>query len=117
MAAVDGLVAALKGAGVRSKVDANELKTPGWRYNYWELKGVRLGGGLGLGFRFRLGLGVLRCTGWGRGAVQGLLLRFPRLFSSPSSSSVCFLFATAVYARRCRCVLRLVPVMWSRALA
>jgi prolyl-tRNA synthetase len=22
------------------QVDANELKTPGWRYNYWELKGV-----------------------------------------------------------------------------
>ncbi|KIZ05449.1 prolyl-tRNA synthetase [Monoraphidium neglectum] len=40
MGAVDGLVAALKGAGIRTKVDANELKTPGWRYNYWELKGV-----------------------------------------------------------------------------
>ncbi|GBF87895.1 prolyl-tRNA synthetase [Raphidocelis subcapitata] len=40
MAAVDGLMAALKGAGIRAKVDANELKTPGWRYNYWELKGV-----------------------------------------------------------------------------
>lgn len=21
-------------------MDANDLKTPGWRYNYWELKGV-----------------------------------------------------------------------------
>jgi hypothetical protein len=30
-------------------VDANELKTPGWRYNYWELKGVSLrDGGPGL---------------------------------------------------------------------
>ncbi len=24
------------------QVDANDLKTPGWRYNYWELKGVPL---------------------------------------------------------------------------
>lgn len=39
-AAADGLAAALKAAGVRVKVDGNELKTPGWRYNYWELKGV-----------------------------------------------------------------------------
>lgn len=22
------------------QVDSNDLKTPGWRYNYWELKGV-----------------------------------------------------------------------------
>lgn len=22
------------------QVDGNDLKTPGWRYNYWELKGV-----------------------------------------------------------------------------
>ncbi len=24
----------------RPQVDSNDLKTPGWRYNYWELKGV-----------------------------------------------------------------------------
>jgi prolyl-tRNA synthetase len=23
-----------------AQVDANDQKTPGWRYNYWELKGV-----------------------------------------------------------------------------
>lgn len=38
--AVDKLCGALKAAGVRVKVDGNDLKTPGWRYNYWELKGV-----------------------------------------------------------------------------
>jgi prolyl-tRNA synthetase len=41
-AAADALKAALADAGVRVKVDGNELKTPGWRYNYWELKGVPL---------------------------------------------------------------------------
>jgi hypothetical protein len=25
---------------VCTQVDGNDLKTPGWRYNYWELKGV-----------------------------------------------------------------------------
>lgn len=25
---------------MRVQVDGNDLKTPGWRYNYWELKGV-----------------------------------------------------------------------------
>ncbi|WIA20581.1 hypothetical protein OEZ85_004969 [Tetradesmus obliquus] len=40
--AVDKLTAALKQAGVRVKVDGNDMKTPGWRYNYWELKGVPL---------------------------------------------------------------------------
>jgi prolyl-tRNA synthetase len=24
------------------QVDGNDMKTPGWRYNYWELKGVPL---------------------------------------------------------------------------
>lgn len=38
--AVDRLHTTLKAAGVRVKVDCNDLKTPGWRYNYWELKGV-----------------------------------------------------------------------------
>jgi prolyl-tRNA synthetase len=41
-AAARSLLAALKEAGVRAKVDDNEAKTPGWRYNYWELKGVPL---------------------------------------------------------------------------
>lgn len=40
MAAVDQLCRDLKAAGVRVRVDDNELKTPGWRYNFWEMKGV-----------------------------------------------------------------------------
>jgi len=40
MSAVDSLFGALKASGIRVKVDGNDLKTPGWRYNYWELKGV-----------------------------------------------------------------------------
>ena len=31
---------ALKAAGVRSKLDARDNYTPGWKYNHWELKGV-----------------------------------------------------------------------------
>lgn len=30
----------LKAAGVRVKLDAAEQKTPGWKYNFWEMKGV-----------------------------------------------------------------------------
>jgi prolyl-tRNA synthetase len=41
-AAARALLGALRDAGVRAKVDDNEAKTPGWRYNYWELKGVPL---------------------------------------------------------------------------
>jgi prolyl-tRNA synthetase len=41
-AAARALAGALAEAGVRAKVDDNETKTPGWRYNYWELKGVPL---------------------------------------------------------------------------
>ncbi|MGA0007231.1 MAG: His/Gly/Thr/Pro-type tRNA ligase C-terminal domain-containing protein [Burkholderiaceae bacterium] len=33
---------ALKSVGVRSKLDARENYTPGWKYNHWELKGVPL---------------------------------------------------------------------------
>jgi prolyl-tRNA synthetase len=33
---------ALKDAGVRSKLDARDNYTPGWKYNHWELKGVPL---------------------------------------------------------------------------
>ena len=39
--AVDRVVATLKGASVRVKVDASD-KTPGWKFNEWELKGVPL---------------------------------------------------------------------------
>eukprot|EP00798_Chlamydomonas_sp_ICE-L_P001359 gene1359-32722_t len=37
---VDKLVAAAKAAGIRVKVDTNDQKSPGWKYNYWEMKGV-----------------------------------------------------------------------------
>lgn len=40
LAAVTGLEAALKGAGIRVKVDAGGEKTPGWKFNYYEMKGV-----------------------------------------------------------------------------
>ncbi|KAL3680023.1 hypothetical protein R1sor_022979 [Riccia sorocarpa] len=30
----------LKSAAVRVKLDASEQKTPGWKYNHWEMKGV-----------------------------------------------------------------------------
>ncbi|KAH7443449.1 hypothetical protein KP509_02G035100 [Ceratopteris richardii] len=32
----------LKKEGVRTKVDASEQKTPGWKFNFWEMKGVPL---------------------------------------------------------------------------
>lgn len=38
--AVDGLYEELKGAGVRVKVDDSPGKTPGWKFNHWELRGV-----------------------------------------------------------------------------
>jgi prolyl-tRNA synthetase len=40
--AVDRVSATLKSAGVRVKVDASENKSPGWKFNEWELKGVPL---------------------------------------------------------------------------
>ena len=40
--AVDRVVATLKGAGVRVKVDADDSKSVGWKFNQWELKGVPL---------------------------------------------------------------------------
>ncbi|KAK9866648.1 hypothetical protein WJX84_010741 [Apatococcus fuscideae] len=40
--AVDRLAAAAKAAGIRTKVDADQSKSPGFRFNYWELKGVPL---------------------------------------------------------------------------
>jgi len=36
----DEMNKALKSVGVRSKLDARENYTPGWKYNHWELKGV-----------------------------------------------------------------------------
>ena len=42
-AAVAGLEGALRAAGVRVKVDAGTEKTPGWKFNHWEMK-VRLQG-------------------------------------------------------------------------
>ena len=40
--AAAGVAAAAKVAGVRAHVDAREGKTPGWKYNHWEMKGVPL---------------------------------------------------------------------------
>lgn len=36
------VTAALAAAGVRSKLDARDNYTPGWKYNHWEVKGVPL---------------------------------------------------------------------------
>lgn len=30
----------IKKAGIRCKIDDRDIYTPGWKYNYWELKGV-----------------------------------------------------------------------------
>lgn len=38
LSAVDQLAAAAKAAGIRIKVDADQTKSPGFRFNYWELK-------------------------------------------------------------------------------
>ncbi|CAI5739743.1 unnamed protein product [Hyaloperonospora brassicae] len=38
----DEIVATLSGAGVRAEADKRRGYTPGWKYNYWELKGVPL---------------------------------------------------------------------------
>lgn len=40
MAAVAVLAAAGKAAGIRVKVDGGDRQTPGWKFNYWEMKGV-----------------------------------------------------------------------------
>jgi Anticodon binding domain len=32
------LAAAAKAAGIRVKVDAGSEKTPGWKFNFWEMK-------------------------------------------------------------------------------
>lgn len=38
----DALAAELTAAGVRVKADSRDDKNPGWKFNYWELKGVPL---------------------------------------------------------------------------
>jgi len=38
--AVDKIETYLNGAGIRVKVDSSEGKSPGWKFNYWEMKGV-----------------------------------------------------------------------------
>ncbi len=42
LAAADGAMAAARAAGVRCTLDAREGRTPGWKYNFWEMKGVPL---------------------------------------------------------------------------
>ncbi|XP_072989015.1 proline--tRNA ligase, chloroplastic/mitochondrial [Typha latifolia] len=42
MAAVDSLQNVLKAAGIKVKVDDSEQRTPGWKFNFWEMKGVPL---------------------------------------------------------------------------
>mmetsp|Transcript_17617 Transcript_17617/g.52918 ORF Transcript_17617/g.52918 Transcript_17617/m.52918 type:complete len:554 (-) Transcript_17617:904-2565(-) len=39
-AAVEGLRAAAQGAGLRVHVDDTEGRSPGWKFNFWEMKGV-----------------------------------------------------------------------------
>lgn len=39
-AAAKGLEAVCKKAGIRVKLDDRNEKTPGWKFNYWEMKGV-----------------------------------------------------------------------------
>jgi prolyl-tRNA synthetase len=39
---VDRVAGLLKEAGVRVKVDASDARSPGWKFNEWELKGVPL---------------------------------------------------------------------------
>lgn len=38
----NSLYAGLREAGIRTEIDDAEQKTPGWKFNYWELKGVPL---------------------------------------------------------------------------
>lgn len=38
--AAKDMVATLKAAGLRTALDARVNYTPGWKYNYWELRGV-----------------------------------------------------------------------------
>lgn len=36
----NGMVACAQAAGVRVKVDDSPGKTPGWKFNHWEMRGV-----------------------------------------------------------------------------
>ena len=38
MAAISRLADAAQAAGIRTKIDADQTKSPGFRFNYWELK-------------------------------------------------------------------------------
>ncbi len=40
--AVEKIKRTLAGEGVRFQIDAREEQTPGWKFNYWEMKGVPL---------------------------------------------------------------------------
>jgi prolyl-tRNA synthetase len=42
LAAVESIKEALADAGIRLQVDAREGQTPGWKFNYWEMKGAPL---------------------------------------------------------------------------
>lgn len=39
-AAINSVVSELRSAGIRAQADLRETYTPGWKFNYWELKGV-----------------------------------------------------------------------------
>eukprot|EP00898_Chlorokybus_atmophyticus_P008499 jgi/Chlat1/8650/Chrsp87S08036 len=42
LSAAESMKSALHARGVRVQVDVTEQKTPGWKFNFWELKGVPL---------------------------------------------------------------------------
>ncbi|CAN6458629.1 unnamed protein product [Victoria cruziana] len=42
LSAASRMEGALKSAGVKVKLDRSEQKTPGWKFNFWEMKGVPL---------------------------------------------------------------------------
>lgn len=47
-AAAKELEAGLKAAGVRTALDARDNYTPGWKYNYWELRGGLVSSTIGI---------------------------------------------------------------------
>jgi len=38
MGAAEALVAAAAAAGIRVRLDADAERTPGWKFNHWEMK-------------------------------------------------------------------------------
>lgn len=40
MASANGIIESLKAAGVRVEIDADQSKSPGWKFNQYEMKGV-----------------------------------------------------------------------------